>query len=118
MGGQTGSVRGTGGQVFSILKSEDANKMEALASDLGFEFTDVAPIDVEAPRFMTPPSDDDDDEGDDDEEELLDPTDLNKMRRYLEDTVSFSLDGDDKSPSSPSIIDVEIEDVDEYPGFQ
>jgi len=117
--GQPGSVRGTGGQVLSILKSEDANKMEALASELGFEFTDVAPIDVEAPRFMTPPSDDDDDEGDDNEEELLDPTDLDKMRRYLEDTVSLvSLDGDDESPSSPSIIDVDIEDVDEYPGFQ
>eukprot|EP00531_Pseudo-nitzschia_arenysensis_P009491 CAMPEP_0116131184 /NCGR_PEP_ID=MMETSP0329-20121206/8871_1 /TAXON_ID=697910 /ORGANISM="Pseudo-nitzschia arenysensis, Strain B593" /LENGTH=763 /DNA_ID=CAMNT_0003625599 /DNA_START=137 /DNA_END=2428 /DNA_ORIENTATION=- len=120
--GQTGSVRGTGGQVLSILKSEDASKMEILASELGFEFTDVKPIDVEVPRLMTSLSDDD--EGDD-EEEMLDPSDLDKMRRFLEDTVSLvSVEGEEEEVSGDSsVIDTTIEEIDdddqdEYPGFQ
>jgi len=123
--GQTGSVRGTGGQVFSILKAEDASKMETMAKELGFEFTDVAPIGAEVPRFMT---DDDDDAGDDDdndEEEMLDPKDLDKMRRFLEDTVSLvPSEGEEMEPSGDSsVIDttgvqVDDEDEDEYPGFQ
>jgi len=122
--GQTGSVRGTGGQVLSILKSEDASKMELLATELGFEFTDVAPIDVDVPRLMTPTNDEGDND-DDEEEELLDPTDLDKMRRYLEDTVSFdTLEGEEEeSTRDSSVIDttgvqVDGEDEDEYPGFQ
>jgi len=121
--GQTGSVRGTGGQVLSILKSEDADKMEVLARELGFEFTDVAPIDVEVPRLMTV-SNDDDEGDDDDEEEMLDPADLDKMRRFLEDTVSLvSVEGEDESTGDSSVIDttsVEIDDEEpeEYPGFQ
>ncbi len=120
--GQTGSVRGTGGQVLSILKSEDAGKMEVLARELGFEFIDVAPI-VEVPRLMTV-SNDDDEGDDDDEEEMLDPADLDKMRRFLEDTVSLvSVDGEDESTGHSSVIDttsVEIDDEEpeEFPGFQ
>lgn len=122
--GQTGSVRGTGGQVLSILKSEDAGKMEVLAKELGFEFTDVAPIGVEVPRLMTL-ANDDDEVDEDDEEEILDPADLDKMRRFLEDTVSLvSVEGEEEeSTGDSSIIDttsVEIDDEepDEYPGFQ
>mmetsp|Transcript_16049 Transcript_16049/g.37194 ORF Transcript_16049/g.37194 Transcript_16049/m.37194 type:complete len:794 (-) Transcript_16049:65-2446(-) len=122
--GQTGSVCGTGGQVLSILKSEDADKMELLASELGFEFTDVAPIDVEIPRLKTPAIDDDD-EDDDEEEDVLDATELDKMRRFLEDTVSLvSMEGEeDEASGDSSVIDttgiqVDDEDVDEYPGFQ
>ena len=127
--GQTGSVRGTGGQVLSILKSEDADKMDSLAKDLGFEFTDVAPIDVEVPRLATPADDDDDDE--DEDEELLDPSDLDKMRKFLEDTVSLAsveVEGEEISDESSAIDttsvqtdDEEIDDdeeLEEYPGFQ
>ena len=127
--GQTGSVRGTGGQVFSILKSEDASKMDTMAKELGFEFTDVAPIGAEVPRFMTDDGDGDDegDEDDDDEEEMLDPKDLDKMRRFLEDTVSLvSSEGEEMEPSGDSSVidttgvqvDDEDEEEDEYPGFQ
>jgi superfamily II DNA/RNA helicase len=121
--GQTGSVRGTGGQVFSILKSEDASKMESMATELGFEFTDVAPIGAEVLRFMIQ---NDDDEGDDDEEEeMLDAKDLDKMRRFLEDTVSLvSSEGEEEESTGDSfVIDTtgvqfDDEDEDEYPGFQ
>lgn len=123
--GQTGSVRGTGGQVLSILKSEDASKMESMAAELGFEFTDVAPIDVEVPRLKTLANDDEEGDIDDEEEEMLDPTDLDKMRRFLEDTVSLvSLEGDEvESSGDSSVIDttsvqVDEDDEDEYPGFQ
>ena len=122
--GQTGSVRGAGGQVLSILKSEDAGKMELLAKELGFEFTDVAPIDAEVPRLMTPTNDDGEGD-DDDEEEMLDPADLVKMRRFLEDTVSLvSAEGEVEEPSGDSsvidtnVVDIDDEDQDEYPGFQ
>merc|ERR1712176_377361 len=120
--------RGTGGQVLSILKSEDADKMDSLAKDLGFEFTDVAPIDVEVPRLATP-ADDDDDE--DEDEELVDPSDLDKMRKFLEDTVSLAsveVEGEEISDESSAIDttsvptdDEEIDDdeeLEEYPGFQ
>ena len=123
--GQTGSVRGKGGQVLSILKSEDAGKMELLASELGFEFTDVQPIGAEVPRLITPLSDDDDDNEGDDEEEMLDPADLDKMRRFLEDTVSLISveDEEEESTGDSSVIDttsveMDDEDQDEYPGFQ
>merc|ERR1712124_22022 len=100
--------------------------MEVLASKLGFQFTDVAPIDVEIPRLKTPTIDDEDgDDNDDEEEEMLDPTDLDKMRRFLEDTVSLvSVEGEDEESSSDSSVidttgvEVDDEEVDEYPGFQ
>ena len=38
--GQMGSVRGDGGQVISVLRDEDAEQMDSLAKELGFEFTD------------------------------------------------------------------------------
>jgi len=114
--GQTGSKRGTGGQVYSILKSEDASKMESLATELGFEFKDVKAVEVEVPRLKTlSDDDDDDDENEDGEEEMLDPSDLDKMRRFLEDTVSLvSVEGEDLEPiedaSAPDTTDTNEDD--------
>ncbi|OEU14014.1 hypothetical protein FRACYDRAFT_189141 [Fragilariopsis cylindrus CCMP1102] len=99
--GQTGSVFGTGGQVFSILKSEDGPKMDTLAKELGFEFNDIA-----APT------------------ELLNPNDLDKIRRYLEDTVTLGSSDEELDDSDLSIIDttsVQVDDIDdeeEDAGFQ
>ena len=123
--GQVGSIRGSGGQVFSILKSEDGPKMDSLAKELGFDFKDVAAIDVDFSKLGVTKRDDDDRDDDDDEkeeeEELLDPNDLRKIRRYLEDTVTLvSLKED--SDSNSSIIDstsLPVDDIDkEDPGFQ
>lgn len=108
--GQSGSVRGSGGRVVSILKDEDADKMDVLARELGFEFTDLAPVKVDVPTISLPLNDDDDDgddDNDDDDREVgadMANTDVEKMRRYLEDTMSFiSLAGDEGDPSSSSV---------------
>jgi len=122
--GQTGSVRGTGGQVFSILKSEDGPKMDSLAKELGFDFKDVAAIDVDFSKLAVTKRDDDDRDDDEEEEdeELLDPNDLRKIRRYLEDTVTLVSLEEDSADSNPSVIDstsVHVDDIDkEDPGFQ
>jgi superfamily II DNA/RNA helicase len=99
--GQRGSVRGTGGRVVSILKEEDADKMNSLANELGFEFTDIeaANVDSDIERIFSNLASM---EYDDDEEEEYDgggvssesvdfssPEDLDKARRYLEDAVSL-----------------------------
>mmetsp|Transcript_6485 Transcript_6485/g.13778 ORF Transcript_6485/g.13778 Transcript_6485/m.13778 type:complete len:800 (+) Transcript_6485:188-2587(+) len=127
--GQTGSKRGTGGQVYSIVKSEDASKMESLATELGFEFKDVKAVEVEVPRLVIPSDDDDEDE----DEKILNQTDLDKMRRLLEDTVSLvSVEGEEEESTDDSSVldtadtseddkgnvDVDVEDKDEDPGFQ
>lgn len=103
--GQSGSVRGRGGRVISILKEEDARKMDVLADELGFEFTDVAPVEADIPLIQL----------DDDGEADLENADVEKMRRYLEDTMSFiSLadDGEeaDSVPAARGAIDVEYND--------
>ena len=129
--GQTGSVFGTGGQVFSILKSEDGPKMDTLAKELGFEFNDIAAPTVDIPKFGFAADDDDDRDDDDDDdndeekvEELLNPNDLDKIRRYLEDTVTLGSSDEELDDSDSSIIDttsVQVDDIDdeeEDPGFQ
>jgi superfamily II DNA/RNA helicase len=97
--GQRGSVRGTGGRVVSILKEEDADKMNSLANELGFEFTDIeaANVDSDIERIFSNLAS----MGYDDEEEydgggvssesvdFSSPEDLDKARRYLEDAVSL-----------------------------
>lgn len=80
--GQLGATLGDGGHVVSILKEEEANKMEVLAQTLGFEFTDlVLDNDIGIPRT---------DDGSIDTEKL----DVERLRRYLEDTMTF-LQADD-----------------------
>jgi len=53
---------------------------------------------------------------------LLDPNDLRKIRRYLEDTVTLVSLEEDSADSNPSVIDstsVHVDDIDkEDPGFQ
>jgi len=76
--GQQGCVLGDGGHVVSILKPEEASKMEALAETLGFEFTDIdiSSIEDDIPRT---------EDGSIDAEKV----DIDKVRRYLEDTISL-----------------------------
>jgi len=82
--GQLGATLGDGGHVVSILKEEEANKMEVLAQTLGFKFTDlVLDKDIGIPRT---------DDGSIDTEKL----DVERLRRYLEDTMTF-LQADDPS---------------------
>jgi superfamily II DNA/RNA helicase len=82
--GQSGNVLGDGAHVVSILKEEEANKMNELADALGFEFTDIdATPDVFS--FV------------DDDSVETDKLSLEKMRRYLEDTVSLADLWDDET---------------------
>ena len=65
--GQQGSVRGQGGRVTTILSKEDSSQYDELANFLGFEFEDVAPIQTE----------------------VTESSDIEDMRRLLEDTVTL-----------------------------
>ena len=82
--GQMGSAKGSGGRVIAVLKQEEASKMDELAKNLGFEFTDIE-LDEDDVVFL---SDDDDDN----------EMDVEKMRRYLEDTLTLVTLTDDPSP--------------------
>ncbi|KAL3937496.1 MAG: hypothetical protein SGBAC_007408 [Bacillariaceae sp.] len=113
--GQMGSVRGSGGRVVSILKEDEADKMEQLASELGFEFTDIA---LDKEEMNLPRNEEGEIEfGDVD----LGDAEVEKMRRLFEDTLNLvGSDGDvpeDQKVEPPSVIDVEVEDDDEE-GFQ
>jgi superfamily II DNA/RNA helicase len=131
--GQRGSVQGKGGRVVSILKQEDANKMETLSKDLGFEFVDVEPVTVVSEislivSKMTSTEDDDlDGDHDDDESnetiaevsEFKNPDDLDKVRRYLEDTVSLlSIDELPQGVKESETIDVDFSNDRDDEGFQ
>lgn len=92
--GQMGSVAGTGGRVTSILRPDEAAQMVDLAKELNFEFTD---IDYEA--------------GD------AESTDVEYMRRYLEDKITLldlsedpELDFDELEKNRPVIEYDEEED--------
>lgn len=62
--GQLGSVTGVGGRVTSILHPEEAKLMEDLSKQLGFQFVDI-------------------------EYAKADITNVDDMRRYLEDTITL-----------------------------
>lgn len=111
--GQMGSVRGSGGRVVSILKEEEADKMELLASELGFEFSDV----VMDPSEMRLPTTED---GEIDLDDVGD-VEVEKLRRLFEDTlnlVSSENAPDEEKVEAPSVIDVEYDDDDDEEGFQ
>merc|ERR1712166_417275 len=106
-------------------------KMDTLAKELGFEFNDIAAPTVDIPKFGFAADDDDDRDDDDDDdndeeevEELLNPNDLDKIRRYLEDTVTLGSSDEELDDSDLSIIDttsVQVDDIDdeeEDAGFQ
>mmetsp|Transcript_14963 Transcript_14963/g.31712 ORF Transcript_14963/g.31712 Transcript_14963/m.31712 type:complete len:771 (+) Transcript_14963:99-2411(+) len=65
--GQQGSVRGQGGRVTTILSEEEAQEFDKMAEFLGFDFVDVKPI----------------------EEKVTEESDVDDMRRYLEDMVTL-----------------------------
>jgi superfamily II DNA/RNA helicase len=82
--GQLGTVQGDGGHVISILKEEDANQMDVLAKELGFDFTDVDASSVEDIVILNA-------EGKVDETMF----DLEKTRRFLEDTLNLVEEAED-----------------------
>jgi len=62
--GQLGSVTGVGGRVTSILRPEEASQMDELSEQLGFDIVDVEYVKPEI-------------------------TNVDDMRRYLEDTLTL-----------------------------
>jgi superfamily II DNA/RNA helicase len=81
--GQEGCVTGNGGHVISILQELEAHNMDELARTLGFEFTD---IDVDSLIEVRRNPDG-----------LIDPeTDVEVLRRYLEDAILFGKEVVDK----------------------
>jgi len=90
--GQQGSVRGQGGRVTTILDREDANQFDQLAEFLGFDFYDVAPLQAE----------------------MTESSDVEDMRRYLEDTLTLLRTADEPVVNySDELDDDESEGVDE-----
>eukprot|EP00980_Cylindrotheca_fusiformis_P008231 scaffold1736_cov127-Cylindrotheca_fusiformis.AAC.45 len=112
--GQKGSVRGSGGRVISILKDEEAEKMEVLAKELGFEFSD---IEMDPAEMRLPITEDGEIDID-----SLDDVEVEKFRRLFEDTlnlVSSENAPEDQMVEASSVIDVDYEnDDDEEEGFQ
>jgi superfamily II DNA/RNA helicase len=97
--GQTGSVRGTGGRVVSILREEEAGKMEDLARELQFEFIDVEPVGESFDRTEDGSID-------------LEKVDVDKARRLLEDTLTLvSLSDDDKEEESVDSLQLDVVDA-------
>jgi len=89
--GQMGSVLGGGGRVISILKQgEEAEQMETLAKTLGFEFTE-GNVEFDDGILRT-----------DDGSVDVESTDVENLRRYLEDTMNLVSLADD-----PDTIDVQ-----------
>ena len=103
--GQMGSVQGAGGKVVSILKESEAMKMDDLAKELNFGFTDVDPV-VEKSFTRT-----------EDGEVDLDNVDIEKMRRLLEDTMNLMGDGEEQTVNFDSIdrsrMDLELDSDEE-----
>jgi len=112
--GQKGSVRGSGGRVISILKEDEADKMEQLASELGFDFSDIV---MDKEDEMVLPRNE---EGEIDLDDVdLGDAEVEKMRRLFEDTLNLVSSEDapeDELVEPPSVIDVDYEEEDE--GFQ
>jgi len=120
--------------VVSILQQDDADKMDVLAEKLGFVFTDVdsVSVDDDISRIVSQLKvvDDEDDDMEDEvsdsaEPDFANPDDLDKVRRYLEDTVSLltitSEDDEEENIGQADTIDVEYESDDEEDddkGFQ
>ena len=94
--GQMGSVSGSGGRVTSILRPGEAEEMESLAKALDFSFEDLEYLSKQG-----------------------DESNIDDMRRYLEDTISLvalaedpEIDLDAAEKNRP-IIDDQDEDEDE-----
>lgn len=103
--GQMGSVQGAGGRVISILKGDEAEKMEDLAKELNFNFTDISPI-QEVVWART-----------EDGEVDIENTDVEKMRQLLEDTMNLMGDAVERTVDFDSIdrsqLDLDDDDDDD-----
>jgi len=88
--GQQGSVRGRGGRVTTVLHPEEASQMDQLSEFLGFEFVDVEPL----------------------ESNITEESDVEDVRRYLEDTVLLLNDGDNPEEKALPPKEVVVEDYD------
>jgi len=100
--GQMGSFRGSGGQVISVLKEEQADDMKSLAEELGFEFND---IEIQPEMLITRTEDGEVD---------LENADVEKLRRYLEDTMSLlSVEEVPEENPENAVLDVEYEEEDD-----
>jgi len=74
--GQYGRALGDGGHVVSILKEEEASKMDELAAKLGFKFKDIDAAEDVVKRCEDGSLD-------------IESADVDKLRRYLEDTMTL-----------------------------
>jgi superfamily II DNA/RNA helicase len=100
--GQMGSVQGAGGRVISILKGDEAEKMEDLAKELNFNFTDISPI-QEVVWART-----------EDGEVDIENTDVEKMRQLLEDTMNLMGDAVERTVDFDSIDRSQLDLDDDY----
>lgn len=103
--GQKGSKSGVGGRVAAIVKEDEVEKMNQLAKTLGFNISDIELEEEEGFDInLDEDNDDDDDAIDLDIEDVdEDRMKLERMRRYLEDTLTLVDSPDDPQP----IVDVE-----------
>jgi superfamily II DNA/RNA helicase len=97
----TSSSGGGGGNVISILRKKEAHKMDELAKQLGFEFTDIDMEKVRSPSYSKDYGDANTADGDNETGE-----DLESMRRNLEDTMNLLRLADDAA-----VVDVEASSV-------
>jgi superfamily II DNA/RNA helicase len=82
--GQQGAVRGQGGRVTTILGPDDSLKYEKMASFLGFEFTDIEPLQPEG---------------------YGKETDLDVARRNLEDLLTLRSTVPDRKVNEASLLE-------------
>lgn len=95
--GQMGSVLGGGGRVVSIVKEQDAENMEGLAKELGFEFETLISAEADDSIKRTEAGDVD-----------MSENNLEDIRRYLEDTVSLLDLAEESSSASTPVNDESV----------
>jgi superfamily II DNA/RNA helicase len=89
--GQQGSVRGQGGRVTTILDISESPRFHELAEFLGFQYDDVPPLQAE----------------------VTEESDVEDMRRYLEDTITLLGTVDDPVANYASADTSDVDDVDD-----
>lgn len=89
--GQQGSVRGCGGRVTTILDEMEAPQFDELAEFLGFQYEDVPPMQAG----------------------VTEESDVEDMRRYLEDTITLLRTVDDPVVNYADVDTSEVDDIEE-----
>ena len=90
--GQQGSVQGKGGQVTTILDEEEASQYDKMSKFLGFDYVDVEPLKTEM---------------------NVEESDVEDMRRYLEDTITLLGTVDEPEVKYASDVDDDDDDDNE-----